>query len=125
MPLVTHDDIETLKTPQLDALLYLKGVTWGPKVGRVLEKPVTVCWILLDNCDVDAVLVNDTLWIAVLCTTGNWRVGDLEEFWTQLRAEKMGQPPGTKLGGQSVIAAEMLLDDANMDEWPLAEWTGK
>ena len=42
MPLVTRDKVETLKIPQLDALLYLKGVTWGPKVGTAPEKRVTV-----------------------------------------------------------------------------------
>ena len=42
MPLVTRDNVETLKTPQLDALLYLKGVTWGPKVGKAPEKRATV-----------------------------------------------------------------------------------
>ena len=61
MPLVTHDDVEMLKTPQLDALLYLKGVTWGPKVCTVLEKRAAVWRVLLDNCAIDAMLVNDTL----------------------------------------------------------------
>ena len=37
MPLVARNDVETLKTPQLSALLYLKGVTWGPKVGKVIR----------------------------------------------------------------------------------------
>ena len=36
--MVTCDDVEILKSPQLDALLYLKGVTWSPKAGRVSEK---------------------------------------------------------------------------------------
>ena len=61
MPLVTRADVETLKTPQLDALLYLKGVTWGPKVGRAPEKRATVWRVLSDNCDVEAAPVNDTL----------------------------------------------------------------
>ena len=65
--------------------------------------------------------MNDTLWTAALRTTANWRVGDLEELRAQLRAEKKGEPLGAKLGGQSAIVAEMLLDDANMDECPLAE----
>ena len=90
MPLVTCDNIETLKTPQLDALLYLKAVTWGPKVGRAPEKWATIWRVLSDNCDVDAVPVNDTLWTATLCTTVNWRVGDLEELRAQLRVEKNG-----------------------------------
>ena len=42
MPLVTRDQVETLKTPQLDALLYLKGVTWGPKASKAPEKRATV-----------------------------------------------------------------------------------
>ena len=90
MPLVTRDNVETLKTPQLDAILYVKGVTWGPKVGRAPEKRATVWQVLLDNCHVDIVPVNDTLWTTTLCTTTNWRVGDLEEIRAQLRAEKMG-----------------------------------
>ena len=95
MPLVTRDDVETLKTPHLDALLYLKGVTWGPKAGRVPEKRAAVWRVLSDNCDVDAAPVNDTLWAAALRTTANWRVGDLEELRAQLRAEKTGEPLGT------------------------------
>ena len=88
MPLVTRDNVETLKTPQLDALLYLKGVTWGPKAGRAPEKRATVWRVLLYNYDIDAAPVNDTLWTAALRTTANWRVGDLEELRAQLRAEK-------------------------------------
>ena len=122
--MVTCANVETLKTPQLDALLYLKGVTWGPKAGRAPEKRATVWRVLSDNCDVDAAPVNDTLWTAALRTTANWRVGDLEELRAQLRAEKTGEPSGAELGGQSAIAAEMPLDDAAMDECPLAERIG-
>ena len=89
MPLVTRDNIETLKTPQMDALLYLKGVTWGPKAGRAPEKRATVWRVLSDNCDVDAAPVNDTLWTAALRTTANWRVGDLEELRAQLKADNL------------------------------------
>ena len=105
MPLVTRGDVEALKTPHLDALLYLKGVTWGPKAGRVPEKRAAVWRVLSDNCDVDAALVNDTLWAVALRTTANWRVGDLEELRAQLRAEEMGEPLGTEPGGQSATAA--------------------
>ena len=112
MPLVTRYNVEALKTPQLDTLLYLKGVTWGPKVGRAPEKRATVWRVLSDNCDVDTAPVKDTLWTAALRTTGNWGVGDLEELWAQLRAEKMGEPPSAELGRQSVTAADMPLDDA-------------
>ena len=42
MPLVTRDDVKTLKAPQLDALLYLKDVIWGPKADRVLKNRATV-----------------------------------------------------------------------------------
>ena len=91
MPLVTRDNVEMLKTPQLDALLYLKGVTWGPKAGKAPEKRATIWRVLSDNCDVDAVPVNDTLWIAALRTTANWRVGDLEEPWAQLKGGKNGR----------------------------------
>ena len=52
MPLVTRNNVETLKTPQLDALLYLKGMTWGPKAGKALEKRATIWRVLSDNCDV-------------------------------------------------------------------------
>ena len=124
MPLVTRDNVETLKTPQLDALLYLKGVTWGPKAGKAPEKRATVWRVLSDNYDVDAVPVNDTLWTAALRTAVNWRVGDLEELRAQLRADKMGEPPSAELGGPSGNAADMPLDDADMDECLLAEWTG-
>ena len=124
MPLVTRDDVEMLKTPHLDALLYLKGVTWGPKARRAPEKWATVWRVLSDNCDIDAAPVNDTLWIAALRTTVNWRVGDLEELRAQLRLEKMGEPPSTELGGQSVTATDMPLNNANMDECPLAKQAG-
>ena len=59
--MVTCNNVEMFKTPQLDALLYLKGLTWGPKAGRAPEKRATVWQVLSDNCDVDAALVNDTL----------------------------------------------------------------
>ena len=36
----------------------------------------------------------------------------------------MGEPPSAELGGQSVIAADMPLKDADMDECPLVERTG-
>ena len=49
----------------------------------------------------------------------------MEKLRAQLRVQKMGEPPGTELGGQSAMAAEMPLDDADMDECPLAEWIGK
>ena len=123
MPLVTRDNVEMLKTPQLDALLYLKGVTWGPKAGRAPEKRATVWRVLSDNCDVDTAPLNDTLWTAALRTTANWRVGDLEELRAQLRADKTGEQPSAELGGQSVTAADMPLEDANMDECPLVERT--
>ena len=60
-----------------------------------------------------------------LRTTANWRVGDLEELRAQFRAEKTGEPPSAELGRQSVTVAHMPLDDADMDECPLAERTGK
>ena len=99
-------------------------MTWGPKAGRAPEKRATARRVLLDNCDVDAVPVNDTLWTAALRMTENWRVGDLEEIRAQLWAEKMGEPLGSELGGQSAIAAEMPFDDAAMDKCALAEQTG-
>ena len=121
VPLVTCDYVETLKTPQLEALLYVKGVTWAPKASKVPEKRATVWWVLLDNYDIDAALVNDTLWAVALRMIANWRVGDLEELWAQLKVAKMGEPLGAKHGDQSTTAAEMLLHDKDMDECPLAK----
>ena len=54
----------------------------------------------------------------------NWRFGDLEELRAQLRADKTGEQPSAELGGQSATAANMPLEDADMDECPLAERTG-
>ena len=68
--------------------------------------------------------MNDTLWTAALRTTANWRVGDLEELRAQLRADKTGEPPSAELGGPSGNAADMPLDDADMDKCLLAERTG-
>ena len=71
MPLVTRDNVETLKTPHLDALLYLKGVTWDPKAGKAPEKRATIWRVLSNNCNIDTAPVNDTLWTAALHTAVN------------------------------------------------------
>ena len=49
----------------------------------------------------------------------------MDELWAQLKVDKMGEPPGAELGGQSATTAKMPLDDTDMDECPLAEWIAK
>ena len=66
MVLVSKDDVVKLKTPQLNAVLYLKGASWGPSVGTAPEKRETVWRLLSGNSTADAVPVSDTLWNTVV-----------------------------------------------------------
>lgn len=84
MPSVLKDDVLKLKTPQLDALLYLKGIRWGQRAGTMPVKWERVWQILCDNCDVNTTLVSDTLWEIALRMTAAWCVADLVDAWAHV-----------------------------------------
>ena len=121
MVLVTKDDVVKLKTPQLNAVLYLKGASWGPSVGTAPEKRETVWRLLSGNSAADAVPVSDTLWNTAVRVTAQWRVADLEGVRNQLQAEGSGERPGAALADTSANGGEIPLDDATMADCSVAE----
>ena len=111
MPTVSRADVDKLTGPQVDAVLFLKGLPRGNREGGVLARREIV-WTALtagNDAATDQVAVNDTLWNVATSVQHGWRAADLEPF-----KEGAAKAMSRARAGASLVASPKRRDSSTV-----------